>query len=117
MATLTTRNVGPVTIVELGPRLTLLEGTELREAVTGLLTEGRSGILLDCSQVGYIDSQGVGLLVRCWMCADKGGKLKLFSLTPRLKEILHLTGLLKIMHCFDDVGAALQSFSRHVSAY
>jgi anti-anti-sigma factor len=103
--------------VELGPRLTLVEGTELREAVTELLTEGRAGILLDCARVGFIDSQGIGLLVRCWMCADKGGKLKLFSLTPRLKETLHLTGLLKIMDCFDDVGLALQSFSRHASAW
>lgn len=110
-------NVGPVTIVELEPRLTLVEGTELRQAVTELLSEGRPGILLDCARAGFIDSQGVGLLVRCWMCADKGAKLKLFNLTPRLKEILHLTGLLKVIDCFDDVGLALQSFSRHASAW
>ncbi len=97
MATLTKRNVGPATILELGPRLTLVEGSELREAVDELLAEGRSSILLDCAQVRFIDSQGIGLLVRTWMSAGRGGKLKLFSLTPRVKEILQITGLLKVM--------------------
>ena len=110
------RNVGPVTILELGARFTLLEGTELRDTVNELLTEGRSSILLDFSQVGFIDSQGIGLLIRVWMSADKGGKLKLFSLSPRVREILEITGLLKVMESFDDIGAALQSFSRQASA-
>ncbi len=113
MATLTKRNVGPATILELGPRLTLIKGSELREAVGELLAEGRSSILLDCAQVRFIDSQGVGLLVRTWMSAGRGGKLKLFSLTPRVKEILQITGLLKVMGWFDDIGSARQSFSRH----
>lgn len=116
MAAVTKRNVGPVTILELGPRLTLVEGSELREAVNESLAEGRSSILLDCAKVDFVDSQGIGLLVRCWMCADKGRKLKLFSLTRRLKEVLRITGLLKVMACFDDVGSALQSFSQHASA-
>jgi anti-sigma B factor antagonist len=109
------RNVGPVTILELGPRLTLVEGSELREVVNELLAEGRSSILLDFAQVDFIDSQGIGLLIRTWMSAGKEGKLKLFSLTPRLKEILRIAGLLKVMECFDDVGLALQSFSRQAS--
>jgi len=110
------RNVGPVTILELGPRFTLVESTELRDTVNELLAEGRSSILLDFSQVGFIDSQGIGLLIRAWMSADKGGKLKLFSLSPRVREILEITGLLKVMESFDDIGAALQSFSRQASA-
>lgn len=110
------RDVGSVTILELGPRLTLIEGTELRDTVHELLEEGRSSVLLDCAQLGFIDSQGIGLLIRTWMSAGKGEKLKLFSLTSRVKEILQIAGLLKIMDCFDDVGAALQSFSRHASA-
>jgi|SRR5579864_4642234 anti-sigma B factor antagonist len=110
------RNVGSVTILELGPRFTIVEGSEVRETVHELLAEGRTSILLDCGQVEFIDSQGIGLLIRTWMSAGKGGKLKLFSLTPRVREILQITGLLKVMENFDDVGLALQSFSRHASA-
>ena len=103
------RNVGPVTILELGPRLTMVEGYELRERVKELLAQGRDGILLDCGRVSVIDSQGVGALVRIWTSAGKVGKLKLFGLPPHLKSVLQITGLLRVMDCFDDAGSALRS--------
>ena len=104
------RNVGPVTILELGPRLTAEEGSELKEAVNGLLAQGRTAILLDCVQLCFIDSQGIAMLVRTWTSTARGGDLRLFSLTPRVKGVLEITGLLKVFDCFDDVGSALQSF-------
>ena len=110
------RNVGPVTILELGPRLTLIEGTEIRDTTSELLAQGRSCVLLDCARVNFMDSQGLGLLVRNWVSSGRAGKLKLFSLTPRFKETLQIIGLLKIMDCFEDVESALQSFSRQASA-
>ena len=103
------RNVGPVTILELGPRLTIAEGYELRERVKALLAQGRKGILFDCGRVSVIDSQGVGALVRIWMAAGMAGKLKLFGLPPHLKRVLRITGLLRVMDCFDDAGSALRS--------
>jgi anti-sigma B factor antagonist len=116
-ASINKRNVGSVTILELGPRLTIVEGAELRDAVSELLASGRMGVLLDCAEVGYVDSQGIGALVRVWVSAGRGDRLKLFSLTPRFKEAMQITGLLKVMECFDDVGGALQSSSaRRASA-
>jgi anti-anti-sigma regulatory factor len=81
------RNAGPVTILELGPRLTAEEGSELKYAVNELLAQGRSAILLDCVRLGFIDSQGIAALVKTWVSAGRGSKLKLFSLTPHLKEV------------------------------
>ncbi|HKS67666.1 MAG TPA: STAS domain-containing protein [Candidatus Acidoferrales bacterium] len=115
--TLNKRNVGSVTILEMGPRLTIVEGAELRDAVNELLGSGRDNVLLDCTQVNFVDSQGIGALVRTWVSAGRGDRLKLFSLTPRFKEVLELTGLSRVMDCFDDVGGALQSSSvRQASA-
>jgi anti-sigma B factor antagonist len=105
------RNVGPVTILELGPRLTAEEGSELRETVNRLLAQGRSGILLDCIRVGFIDSQGLAALLRTWISAGRKGKIRLYSLPPLVREVLGITGLLKVMDCFQDVGSALRSFS------
>jgi anti-sigma B factor antagonist len=105
------RNVGSVTILELGSRLTIVEGAELRDAVSELLGAGRAGVLLDCTRVTFVDSQGIGALVRTWISAGRGDRLKLFGLTPRFKEVLQITGLLGVMECFDDVGGALQSVS------
>jgi anti-sigma B factor antagonist len=104
------RRVGPVTILELGPRLTLAEGSELHNVVSGLLDSGSQAVLLDCSRVAFIDSLGIGGLVRTWRSVGKRGKLKLFGLPPYLREVLQITGLLKVMDSFDDVGLALRSF-------
>jgi anti-anti-sigma factor len=104
-----TRNVGTATILELGARLTAAEGSELKETVDGLLAEGRTAILLDCVQMKFIDSLGIAALVRIWVSAGRGSKLKLFSLKPHVKEVLGITGLLKIMDIYDDVGSTLQS--------
>jgi anti-anti-sigma regulatory factor len=41
---------------------------------------------------------------------EKEGKLRLLGLSPRLREALQITGLLKVMGSFDDIGEALRSF-------
>ena len=107
-----TRNVGPTTILELGARLTAAEGSELKETVKGLLAGERSVILLDCVRLKFADSMGIGALVQTWVSAGRGSRLKLFSLTPPVKEILQITGLLKVLDVFDDVGSALHSLSQ-----
>lgn len=104
------RNVGPVTILELGTRLTSTEGSELKETVSALLAQGRSAILLDCAQLGFMDSEGIAALLRTWISAGRGDNLRLFSLTPRVKELLKITGLHKVFDCYDDVGSALRSY-------
>lgn len=104
------RRVGPVTILELAPRLTRVEGSELHHVVSGLLDSGSEALLLDCSGVTFIDSLGIGGLIRTWLAVGKRGKLKLFGLPPHLREVLQITGLLKVMDSFEDVGLALRSF-------
>jgi anti-anti-sigma factor len=106
-AILNERRVGPVTILELAPRLTHAEGSELHHVVSGLLDSGSQALLLDCSRVTFIDSLGIG---RTWLAVGKRGKLKLFGLSPHLREVLQITGLLKVMDSFEDVGLALRSF-------
>ncbi len=104
------RKVGPVTILELGPRLTGAEVPELNGTIKDLLEHGNHEVLLDCSSVTFIDSLGIGALVRSWVSVEKKGKLMLLGLSPRLREALQLTGLLKVMGSFDEVGEALRSF-------
>ena len=58
------RRVGPVTILELAPRLTHAEGSELHHVVSGLLDSGSQAVLLDCSRVTFIDSLGIGGLIQ-----------------------------------------------------
>lgn len=107
------RQAGSVTILELSGRLHIGAAVEeLDQKLQRLVAEGRTALLLDCSQVAGIDSQGIKTLVRGVISAQRrGGKLKLLKLTPRVHEVLSITRLLTVIESFDDEQTALSSFS------
>ena len=116
--TASTRLVGDVTIVDLGGRIVLGEGTaELRDLVRNLAGAGRKKILLNLSGVNYIDSSGLGELVSAFTSLRKqGGELKLLNLTKRVHDLLQITKLYTVFEITDDEAASLQSFSSAVSS-
>lgn len=107
------RQAGSVTILELSGRLFIGEASDqLDQKLQDLMSAGRANLLLDCSHVGGIDSQGIKSLVRGVISAQKrGGQLKLLKLSHRVKEVLQITRLLTVIESFDDEVAALQSFT------
>jgi anti-sigma B factor antagonist len=63
-ATITTRQVGDVTVVDAAGKITLGEGSALlRDQVRNLLGAGNRKILINLGDVNYIDSSGIGELV------------------------------------------------------
>lgn len=106
------RQEDSVTVLELEGPLTVGRASDaLNEKLQVLIGEGRLKILLDCSQVSAIDSQGISALVRGVVSIGKrGGRLKLLSPSPRVRYVLEITRLLKVIECFDDKGPALRSF-------
>lgn len=106
------RQVGKVTIVAPGERLMVGRTAEvvdkkLQDAIAG----GSRALLLDCSQVGFIDSQGIKVLVRAFTSLQRnGGKLKLLKLSSQVHKVLEITHLLTVMESFEDEAAALRSF-------
>lgn len=106
------RRAGPVTVLELSGRLTVGKGSDvLDEKLQTLIADGRSALLLDCSQLSSIDSQGISALVRAVVSIGKrGGRLKLLKPTPRVRYVLEITRLIKVIECFDDEAAAIRSF-------
>jgi len=105
------RNVGPITLLELGERLTIENIPELRDKIQELATHGCRFFLLDGSKISVIDSQGIGGLVRNWLSLkNRGGKLKLLSPSFRLREVMQIVGLHKVIECFDEIELALREF-------
>ena len=107
------RQAGSVTILELSGRLTMGTGSEaLYEKLRSLIAAGRSTLLLDCSQVEAVDSQGIQTLLRgVRLAKERGGKLALLKMSPRLREVLNITRLLPVFENFDDEEVALRSFT------
>ena len=107
------RQAGDVTILDLEGKVTIGEGSvALRGAIRRLLGEGKTKILLNLANVGYIDSSGIGELVSSFTAVNKeGGTLKLLNLTQKIQDLLAITKLLTVFDTFDDEASALSSFN------
>jgi anti-sigma B factor antagonist len=107
------RLVGDVKILDLTGKMTLGEGDELlRDKVNSLVHQGHKKLVLNLEGVPYIDSAGLGEIVRTYTTVSRqGGKLKLLGLTKRIQDLLSITKLLTVFETYDSEQDAIQSFS------
>ena len=110
------RMVGDVTVVDLNGKMTLGEGDELlRDKVNSLIQQGQKKIILNLSEVPYIDSAGLGEIVRTYTTVSRqGGSLKLLNLTKRIQDLLSITKLLTVFETFENEQYAIKSFGAGV---
>jgi anti-sigma B factor antagonist len=106
-----TRRFGDVTVIDVQGRFTLNEGEAVHDLLVDLLRNGRKKVLLNLRAVSYLDSSGIGQLVRGFCTANKSGaELKAVDLSPRAQEVVQLTNLHTILTDFPDEQEALRSF-------
>ncbi|MFZ0303021.1 MAG: STAS domain-containing protein [Terracidiphilus sp.] len=106
------REVDGVTVLDLNGRITLGEGSvQLRDAIRDLIGKGQKSILLNLSEVNYIDSSGLGELVSAYTTArNQGAALKLLGLTKKVNDLLQLTKLYTVFDIYDDEASAIASY-------
>jgi anti-anti-sigma factor len=93
---LDTEETATETIFRCIGRITSATAAQLQSTVRKAISEKKSTVL-DLSQVTFMDSSGLGALVRLYVSAKTSGReMKLVSLSPRVKELLHLTSLDKL---------------------
>ena len=112
--TITERRHDDVVILDIEGKILLGEGdVQLREAIRRLLQSGVRKILLNLANVPYMDSAGLGELVRAYTTVRReGGELKLLNLTARIQDLLTITKLISVFESFDSEEEALKSFAR-----
>lgn len=99
-------------VLALNGRLTAGDEVEmLRERVRALCQSGSLHLVLDCAQLAYIDSSGLGTLVHAHSSlTNKGGGLALLHLNERNLELMIITKLTTVFELFDDEQEAANSF-------
>src|SRR5207245_10951081 len=97
--TISTRQAGGVTVVDISGRIVLgEESAALRDLVCDLLSKGQKKILFNLGDVSYIDSAGLGHLVSAFTSVRKqGGELKLLNLTNKVHDVLQSTRLYTVL--------------------
>ena len=108
---LSTENVGEVTVVVLG--IDILDAGNAKEFKAGMspILEKSSRVVLDLSQVNFLDSSGCGALLSCLRQVNTaGGDLKLFGVTKPVRTLFELIRMHRIVEMHESKEAAVASF-------
>jgi anti-sigma B factor antagonist len=107
------RHIGDVVVLDLKGKVTLGEGDELlKDKVNSIVNQGNKKIVLNLAEVPYIDSAGLGEIVRTYTTVSRqGGNLKLLGLTKRITDLLSITKLLTVFETYESESDAIRSFS------
>jgi anti-sigma B factor antagonist len=108
---ISSRRIEQTTIFDVSGDIDLANSPQVRKAVLREFRENRTPrVVLNLSQVRYIDSSGVASLVEGLKASrDLGLRFVLFGLSPIAREVLQLSRLLKLFEVYDSEEQALAS--------
>jgi anti-sigma B factor antagonist len=100
--------------VDVAGRVTVGGGSNaLRETLCELTSLGKKMILVNLSELSYIDSSGIGELVSAFRSVTQGGsQLKLVGLSGQVAHQLLITKSCTFFEMYVDEGSAIRSFGR-----
>jgi anti-sigma B factor antagonist len=85
--------------------------TEIRVAINNLVKENETKVVLNLADVPYLDSTGLGEIVRSFTSIRKiNGMVKILNLTNRVKDLMTITKLITVFEAFEDEDQAVASF-------
>jgi anti-sigma B factor antagonist len=107
------RRSGHVTIIDLSGRIVLGESaSQIHDLIKQALEAGHRKFLFNMADVSYMDSSGIGELVRsCVRVTSAGGEMKLLHLQSKIANLLQITKLRNVFEVFADEALALNAFS------
>ena len=81
-------------ILQINGEIDMATGPELRQRIVQYVQDGHMNIVLDLTNVDFVDSTGLGVLIGgLKRTRSHGGDLRCIGLTEPLKEMFKLTGL------------------------
>lgn len=112
--TITDNHVQGVSILALEGRVVFgEEAATLREKVKSMIDAGSKNLVLNVSNVTFIDSAGLGALVSAHhTTATSGGSLRLCNVGLKFQEMLKMTKMYTVFQVSDTEADAIQSFSK-----
>jgi len=87
------------------------DASQVNDKLHSLLEEGKNKIVLDLSDVEWMNSSGLGILISALSnIRNAGGELRIAQVTDKLKNILTITKLINVLTPYDTIDQALESF-------
>jgi anti-sigma B factor antagonist len=108
---LTCEHIRGVTVVVLaGAQLDASTAAEFKHSIAPVL-DAHAQVVFDLSQLGFIDSSGLGALLSCLrQLHAKGGDLKLCGMSKSVRALFELVRMHRIFQIFDTPEEAARTF-------
>jgi anti-sigma B factor antagonist len=101
---------GDRTVVRLGGEIDVYTAPFVREKLDEQIHAGRADLVVDLSDVTFLDSTGLGVLVgRLKIARTRGGSLRLVGTAERVLRVFAITGLDKVFEIYPDLETALDA--------
>jgi anti-sigma B factor antagonist len=95
---------GKATIVHARGEIDAFTSTSLGESLRAAMMENRGQIMVDLSEVTFIDGSGLRILERCQQdCRDRGLSFGLTKPAPHIRRLLQLVDLDKVLPILDSI--------------
>jgi anti-sigma B factor antagonist len=109
---LSRREKDGVIIIDLKGKILIGDGIDtLRNEINSLVENKELKVLLNFAEVPYLDSTGLGEVVRSYTSVKKkGGTIKIINLTQKVEDLLSVTKLITVFETFEDEDKAIASF-------
>ena len=102
-----TRQQGDVAVLAASGEVDVFTAPDLDAELTSLVAQGSPRVVVDLSAVTFLDSTGLGVLVKALKgIREAGGTLHLVVTSDRIRKIFDITGLDASLPLFDTVDAA-----------
>ena len=99
-----------VAVVSVSGEVDVYTAPQLRSALDEQISVGRTRLVVDMSEVGFVDSTGLGVLVgRLKLVRAHGGWLRLVCTDERTLRVFNITGLDKVFSIHETVDSALEA--------
>ncbi|GAA2018922.1 anti-sigma factor antagonist BldG [Terrabacter terrae] len=99
---------GEQTVVHLGGEIDVYTAPVVREKLDEQIQAGRTNLVVDLTDVTFLDSTGLGVLVgRLKLTRTRGGSMRLVGRDDRVLKVFAITGLDKVFEIHPDLEAAL----------
>lgn len=107
-----TRTEDSRTILELSGDLDVTSAPALQAALQELIDQGIRSLIVDLTDVPFMDSSGLGVLVAAHRrMTAVGGQLALVNPTPTLRKVFELTRTNRLFHLYETLEQATQEMS------
>ena len=96
----------PWTVLSVGGDLDVVGAPDLRQAVVTAVADGSRLLVLDLSELDFVDSFGIGAVVGALKrLRQRGGDLALVCPSPRVRRVFEICDLDRILALHDSIGS------------